>query len=129
MNATNMINNASTTETVRVIPLITDRNEMKETRDPSEKAEESVELAILNLSPTIPLISNTPNVGNHLTLGGNFEEEHNKNAMLLNSPYLESYEHIESEYSECEDAGDEEGVNETNVGNLNHIEPSHKHSD
>ena len=129
MNTTNMCDNASSTETVRVIPLITDRSEMKETRDPSEKAYESLELAILNLAPTIPLISNTPNVGNHLTLGGNFEEEHEKNGMLLNSPYLESYEKIETEYSECKNAEDEEGENETNIVNPNHIEPSQQHND
>ena len=35
-----------------------------------------------------------------------------------------SYEQTESEYLECEDAEDEEGGKETNVGNINHIEPS-----
>ena len=96
---------------VRVIPLIANHNEVKETKDPSDKAEQSLLFDLFNLPPPrIPLISTASNVGNHINLGGTNEVEE-KYAMILNSPYLQSCENTESKYIEREDGKDEEGGN------------------
>ena len=71
-------------------------------KNPTDKALGPEKVEVYNLPPpSIPLISNTPNVENKITLEVKNDSEEDRRAMLVNYPYLKLYQHIEDTDFEC----------------------------